>query len=91
MAGVSTKEIKTRIRSMQSTRQITKAMEMVAASKLRQAQAQILNSRPYFHILRSAIDQIAASDTDFSSPGRQRKSPLYRDRRRPWSGRRLQQ
>ena len=68
MAGVSTKEIKTRIRSMQSTRQITKAMEMVAASKLRQAQAEILNSRPYFHILRSAIDEIAASGTDFSSP-----------------------
>ena len=35
MAGVSTKEIKNRIRSMQATRQITKAMEMVAASKLR--------------------------------------------------------
>ena len=38
MAGVSTKEIKNRIRSMESTRQITKAMEMVAASKLRRAQ-----------------------------------------------------
>ena len=37
MAGVSTKEIKNRIRSMESTRQITKAMEMVAASKLRRA------------------------------------------------------
>ena len=35
MAGVSTKEIKNRIRSMESTKQITKAMEMVAASKLR--------------------------------------------------------
>ena len=48
MAGVSTKEIKNRIRSMESTRQITKAMEMVAASKLRRAQAQVLSSRPYF-------------------------------------------
>ena len=38
MAGVSTKEIKMRIRSMESTKQITKAMEMVAASKLRKAQ-----------------------------------------------------
>ena len=45
MAGVSTKEIKNRIRSMESTKQITKAMEMVAASKLRRAQAQVLNSR----------------------------------------------
>ena len=51
MAGVSTKEIKNRIRSMESTRQITKAMEMVAASKLRRAQAQIASSRPYFEIL----------------------------------------
>ena len=37
MAGVSTKDIKQRIRSMESTRQITRAMEMVAASKLRHA------------------------------------------------------
>ena len=51
MAGVSTKEIKNRIRSMESTKQITKAMEMVAASKLRKAQAQVLASRPYFEIL----------------------------------------
>ena len=46
MAGVSTKEIKNRIRSMERTKQITKAMEMVAASKLRRAQAQIAASRP---------------------------------------------
>ena len=68
MAGVSTKEIKNRIRSMESTKQITKAMEMVAASKLRRAQAQILSSRPYFRILRSTIDEIVQSNTDFSSP-----------------------
>ena len=68
MAGVSTKEIKTRIRSMESTKQITKAMEMVAASKLRHAQAQILNSRPYFEILYSAINDIVQSNRDFSSP-----------------------
>jgi F-type H+-transporting ATPase subunit gamma len=68
MAGVSTKDIKTRIRSMESTRQITKAMEMVAASKLRHAQAQVLNSRPYFEILRETIDEIAASSDEFVSP-----------------------
>ena len=45
MAGVSTKEIKNRIRSLESTKQITKAMEMVAASKLRRAQAQVLSSK----------------------------------------------
>ena len=68
MAGVSTKEIKNRIRSMESTKQITKAMEMVAASKLRRAQAQVLSSRPYFEILRSTIDEIVANNRDFSSP-----------------------
>ena len=68
MAGVSTKEIKNRIRSMESTKQITKAMEMVAASKLRRAQAQVQNSRPYFEILRATIDEIVAGNRDFSSP-----------------------
>lgn len=68
MAGVSTKEIKNRIRSMESTRQITKAMEMVAASKLRRAQAQVLSSRPYFEILYFTIADIASSNRDFSSP-----------------------
>ena len=68
MAGVSTKEIKNRIRSMESTKQITKAMEMVAASKLRRAQAQILGSRPYFEILYSTIQDITRSNKDFSSP-----------------------
>ena len=68
MAGVSTKEIKTRIRSMESTKQITKAMEMVAASKLRKAQNQVLAARPYFQTLRATIDDITASGGDFSSP-----------------------
>ena len=67
MAGVSTKEIKNRIRSMESTKQITKAMEMVAASKLRHAQARVMNSRPYFEILRSTIDEIVDTNQDFSS------------------------
>ena len=68
MAGVSTKEIKNRIRSMESTKQITKAMEMVAASKLRRVQAQVLNSRPYFESLYATINDIVDSTRDFSSP-----------------------
>ena len=68
MAGISTKEIKNRIRSMESTKQITKAMEMVAASKLRRAQAQVASSRPYFEILRDTIDDIVENNRDFSSP-----------------------
>ncbi len=80
MAGVSTKEIKNRIRSMESTRQITKAMEMVAASKLRRAQAQVSASRPYFQILRSTIRDITQNNRDFSSPflkEREVKKVLY--------------
>ena len=68
MAGVSTKEIKTRIRSMESTRQITKAMEMVASSKLRKAQAQATASRPYFETLYGTIQDIVNCGADVSSP-----------------------
>ena len=80
MAGVSTKEIKNRIRSMESTKQITKAMEMVAASKLRRAQAQIAASRPYFEILHRTIEDITRANRDFSSPylkKREGKKILY--------------
>ena len=68
MAGISTKEIKNRIRSMQSTKQITKAMEMVAASKLRKAQAKVLSSRPYFEILYQTIHEIVDADRELNSP-----------------------
>ena len=67
MAGVSTKEIKSRIRSMESTKQITKAMEMVAASKLRRAQAQVLSSRPYFEILYRTIQDILSQNQEKES------------------------
>ena len=68
MAGVSTKEIKTRIRSMESTRQITKAMEMVASAKLRKAQSQALACKPYFETLYSTIWDIVESNRDMTSP-----------------------
>ena len=68
MAGVSTKEIKNRIRSMESTKQITKAMEMVASSKLRKAQNQVIAARPYFEVLSATVDDIASANKDFSSP-----------------------
>ena len=68
MAGVSTKEIKNRIRSMESTKQITKAMEMVASSKLRRAQSRVASSRPYFEILYATIRKIVETNRDFSSP-----------------------
>ena len=68
MAGVSAKEIKNRIRSMESTKQITKAMEMVASSKLRKAQAQVQNSRPYFETLYGVIHDIVGANGELDSP-----------------------
>ena len=49
------KEIKLRINSVKSTMQITKAMELVASSKLRRAQEQMLKSRPYFEALYGTL------------------------------------
>ena len=67
MAGVSMKDIKLRIRSMESTKQITKAMEMVAASKLRRAQDNVTRSRPYFETLFATVCGIADNSRGFTS------------------------
>jgi F-type H+-transporting ATPase subunit gamma len=67
MAGVSSKEIKNRIRSMESTKQITKAMELVAASKLRRAQSRVISSRPYFEILQGTVNDIVRANRDMTS------------------------
>jgi len=67
MAGLSTKAIKNRIKSMNSTRQITKAMELVAASKLRGAQNKAVAIKDYFTTYYEAMQDIAASTSDFVS------------------------
>lgn len=64
----SMKDIKLRIKSVESTMQITKAMELVASSKLRRAKERVETSRPYFETLYGTLCSIAASNTDFSSP-----------------------
>ena len=66
MAG-SMKEIKLRIKSVESTMQITKAMELVASSKLRRAKERVEQSRPYFETLYRTLYEIAAANTDFTS------------------------
>lgn len=63
MAGASMKDIKLRIRSVESTMQITKAMQLVASSKLRQARARMEASRSYLDVARRAIMDIAAHNT----------------------------
>lgn len=56
----SLRDIRKRIRSVKSTQQITKAMKMVAAAKLRRAQEAILKARPYAQLLEKAIAGVAA-------------------------------
>lgn len=68
MAGASMKDIKLRIKSVESTMQITKAMELVASSKLRRAKERVEKSRPYFEVLHAALSDIAASNAELSLP-----------------------
>lgn len=58
--GASMKQIKARIKSVESTRQITKAMELVATSKLRKAKQRAENARPYHEVLLEAISGLQA-------------------------------
>ncbi len=67
MAGASMKDIKLRIKSVQSTMQITKAMELVASSKLRKAKLRQEKCRPFYEELKKALDEIEATTQDFSS------------------------
>ena len=55
MAGASMKDIKLRIKSVESTMQITKAMQLVATSKLRRAKERMEMSKPFAEISRKAI------------------------------------
>lgn len=65
--AVNMKAVKLRIKSIQSTMQITKAMELVASSKLRRAKERADESRPYFETLQATLSGIAAENTDFAS------------------------
>ncbi len=68
MAGESIRDLKRRIKSVQSTRQITKAMEMVAASKLRRAPARLVAARPYDAKMRHLLANVAAAAGDVEHP-----------------------
>lgn len=62
------KEIRTKIKSIQSTQKITRAMEMVAASKMRKAQDRMKSARPYARALREVIGHVAHSQSEFRHP-----------------------
>lgn len=61
MAGAGIKEIKTRINSVNSTKQVTKAMELVASSKMRKAKDRALSARPYFGTMYNTVKDIATN------------------------------
>ncbi|MCO6440931.1 MAG: F0F1 ATP synthase subunit gamma [Nitrococcus mobilis] len=62
------KEIRTQIRSIQNTQKITRAMEMVAASKMRRAQERMSAARPYADKLRNVIGHIANAHPEYRHP-----------------------
>ena len=66
MAG--SKEIRTKIKSVQNTRKITKAMEMVAASKMRKAQERMRAARPYAEKIRNVAAHIAQANPEYKHP-----------------------
>ncbi len=66
MAGI--KEIRTKIKSVQNTRKITKAMEMVAASKMRKAQDRMRAGRPYATKVREIAAHLMQAHPDYSHP-----------------------
>ena len=67
MASGNMKEIKRRIKSVQSTMQITKAMELVASSKMRHAKERALAVRPYFNTMYETIARIASATRNADS------------------------
>src|SRR5438045_560128 len=64
MAG--TKEIRMKIRSVQNTRKITKAMEMVAASKMRKAQERMRHARPYTEKVRNIASNLGQANPEYT-------------------------
>jgi F-type H+-transporting ATPase subunit gamma len=63
-----TKEIRMKIRSVQNTRKITKAMEMVAASKMRRAQERMRTARPYAERIRNVAAHISHANPEYRHP-----------------------
>jgi F-type H+-transporting ATPase subunit gamma len=70
-----TKEIRSKIASIKSTQKITKAMEMVAASKMRRAQERMRAARPYATKMRSMISHLNEANPDYRHPFLMRREP----------------
>ena len=72
----SGKEIRNKIKSVESTRKITKAMEMVAASKMRKAQDRMRAARPYGEKIRRVAGNLSHALTDYSHPFLVKRDPV---------------
>src|SRR5512141_1452114 len=64
----SSKEIRVKIKSVQNTRKITKAMEMVAASKMRKAQDRMRHTRPYGEKIRNIAAHLSHANPEYAHP-----------------------
>ncbi len=62
------REIKTKIKSVQNTRKVTRALEMVSASKIRKAQERMKASRPYARLMTQMIGHIAKANSEYTHP-----------------------
>ncbi|MEH6418096.1 F0F1 ATP synthase subunit gamma [Pseudomonas sp. CGJS7] len=62
------REIKTKIKSVQNTRKVTRALEMVSASKIRKAQDRMKTSRPYARVIKQVIGHLAQANADYRHP-----------------------
>ena len=62
------REIKTKIKSVQNTRKVTRALEMVSASKIRKAQDRMKTSRPYARVMKQVIGHLAQANSDYQHP-----------------------
>ena len=62
------REIKTKIKSVQNTRKVTRALEMVSASKIRKAQERMKQSRPYARLMRQVIGHVAKANSEYVHP-----------------------
>jgi F-type H+-transporting ATPase subunit gamma len=62
------REIKTKIKSVQNTRKVTRALEMVSASKIRKAQERMKGSRPYARLMTQLIGHIAKANSEYKHP-----------------------
>ena len=64
----SGREIKTKIKSVQNTRKVTRALEMVSASKIRKAQDRMKASRPYARAMKQVIGHLAQANSEYQHP-----------------------